>query len=84
MAHQETWHMEYLTSLEEAWDQAEHELWAELLALEQKPLQVMWTQNNILGWAMEAMDDDCQTLDTVLGLAVSCMPTTALPPALVM
>ncbi|KYO19085.1 hypothetical protein Y1Q_0019014 [Alligator mississippiensis] len=59
------------TTQEEVRDWAECKFWAKLLALERECLQVLWAQNNILGWAMETMDDDCQTLSTVLGLVVS-------------
>ncbi|KYO23714.1 hypothetical protein Y1Q_0002337 [Alligator mississippiensis] len=51
----------------------------ELLAPEQECLQMLQAQYNILVQATEPMDNDHWTLDTILGLAVSCMLTTSWP-----
>ncbi|KYO37640.1 hypothetical protein Y1Q_0004748 [Alligator mississippiensis] len=48
-------------------DQADHELWAELLPLDQEWLQLPQEQNTILGRAVHAMDDDHWVLDIILG-----------------
>lgn len=42
----------------------------------------MRKQNAILGQAEQATDDDCQVLDTILGLEVSFMPAAVHPPSL--
>lgn len=53
---------------------------AEFLALEW--IQVLQDQNTILDRARQATYNDCWILDTLLGLAVSFMPTAAWPPFL--
>ncbi|KYO17941.1 hypothetical protein Y1Q_0011574 [Alligator mississippiensis] len=83
LAYQERWCQEDIAheTTQEAWDWVESKYWAKLLALEQEHLQILKAQNNILHQAVEAKDDDRQTPDTVLGLAVLCMPDTAQPSA---
>ncbi|KYO24065.1 hypothetical protein Y1Q_0004646 [Alligator mississippiensis] len=72
LAQEERWKAEKITQ-EEAFQ-------AELLALEQ--LQKLWEQNRILGQAVEAMNDDRWTVDTILYLEVSCMLSAIQPPPL--
>lgn len=50
--------------------------------LEREWLQILQDQNRILGWAVEATDYDHWTLNTILGLVVSCMSAAAWPPSL--
>ncbi|KYO17220.1 hypothetical protein Y1Q_0005143 [Alligator mississippiensis] len=64
------------TAQVEAQDWAEWECRAELLALEWEHLQLLRDQNAIQVWVVVAMDDDCCTLDTILVMAVLCVPVT--------
>ncbi|KYO42750.1 hypothetical protein Y1Q_0016147 [Alligator mississippiensis] len=77
LTHQDRWWAEDIAR-EEAQDQTDWKFWAKLLALEHEQIQVLWKQNTILGYAVQATDDNHQVLDTILGLVVSfhahCFP----------
>ncbi|KYO43352.1 hypothetical protein Y1Q_0017629 [Alligator mississippiensis] len=53
------------------------EFWGKLLALEW--VEVLWEQNVILARAVQATDDDCLALDTVLALVIAFMLPASQP-----
>ncbi|KYO17427.1 hypothetical protein Y1Q_0020045 [Alligator mississippiensis] len=88
LANSRAWHM-YDTACEEMrdWheevrDWANQELWARLLALEQRHVDAVKCQAVLMASTVEAMEEDHEVLDTFLVLAVTFVPPAALPPAL--
>lgn len=51
----------------------------ELLQLEKELLQLLQEQMATNQWAVEAMEDERQALDTILGLLVACLFPSACP-----
>ncbi|KYO33860.1 hypothetical protein Y1Q_0024489 [Alligator mississippiensis] len=76
----EAWWEENITqeiAQEDVRDQAGWEIWAKLLTLEQKQIDLVRQQVAIQAQAVEATNDNCQILDTLLGLVVMCASPTA-------
>ncbi|KYO33640.1 hypothetical protein Y1Q_0008789 [Alligator mississippiensis] len=62
---------------EDAWEWADQELRAQLLALECEYMEALQQQGTVMAKAVQAMEEDCQGLDTIL--AVTFMPLASLP-----
>ncbi|KYO46231.1 hypothetical protein Y1Q_0021768 [Alligator mississippiensis] len=63
-------------------DQVDQEFQMQLLVLEREQVEALWKQTVVLAREMQATDDECQVLETVLALAVIFVPPTAQPQTL--
>ncbi|KYO45855.1 hypothetical protein Y1Q_0021490 [Alligator mississippiensis] len=90
MDHQDRWqaddvtHEETQDQHEEAQDQVDQEFQVQLLSLEYEWMGALQGQNAILVQVVQAKNNDCQVLDTVLALVVMVpngWPLTLAPPA---